>query len=254
MRKDKVVIIATEGLATNLLYEQLENYFDVVQVILEQPEKTSAKIRRRFRKQPFFHVIGQLAFIGLLVPLMKRGSKKRIAQIITSAGFSGQGIPAEKILQIENINQDYVPEMIQRTTPAFVFVNGTRIIRKEILDAVGVPVYNIHVGITPAYRGIHGGYWALYHSDRENFGVTLHHVDPGVDTGAIIAQKILEPSKADSFLTYPVLQYCEGLRLINPNLHNLPARPSGALNMRSKQHYHPRFFPYLMARWFRGVR
>jgi phosphoribosylglycinamide formyltransferase 1 len=254
MPKDRVVIIGTAGLVTNLLYEQLENHFDVVEVLLEKPEKTSTKIRRRFRKLPFFHVIGQMAFLGIVVPLMRPGAQKRINAIIASTGFSGKTIPTQKIVRIDNVNDPAVVKKVLGAGPAFVFVNGTRIIRKEIIEGIGVPMFNIHVGITPAYRGIHGGYWALYHSDRENFGVTLHHIDTGVDTGAIVAQKRLEPSKDDSFLTYPVLQYCEGLLLVTENLPAQTALPAQASNAKSKQHYHPRFFPYLFARWFRGVR
>jgi methionyl-tRNA formyltransferase len=33
---------------------------------------------------------------------------------------------------------------------------------------------NIHVGITPKYRGVHGTYWALVNNDVENSGVTVH--------------------------------------------------------------------------------
>jgi folate-dependent phosphoribosylglycinamide formyltransferase PurN len=54
---------------------------------------------------------------------------------------------------------------------------------------------NIHVGITPKYRGVHGTYWALVNNDVENSGVTVHFVDEGIDTGNIINQAIVVPSK-----------------------------------------------------------
>ena len=56
------------------------------------------------------------------------------------------------------------------------------------LRAIACPVLNYHAGITPEYRGINGGYWALATGDPDNFGTTVHLVDAGVDTGDIIYQ------------------------------------------------------------------
>ena len=41
----------------------------------------------------------------------------------------------------------------------------------------------MHAGITPQYRGVHGGYWAVVNNDPEHCGVTIHFVDKGIDTG-----------------------------------------------------------------------
>ena len=56
-------------------------------------------------------------------------------------------------------------------------------LRRPLLEACGCPVVNYHSGINPAYRGINGGYFALANGEPEHFGVTLHLVDLGVDTG-----------------------------------------------------------------------
>src|SRR5438093_9923670 len=48
-----------------------------------------------------------------------------------------------------------------------VVVNGTRIISEAVLTASDAVFINMHAGITPKYRGVHGGYWALYNGDGE---------------------------------------------------------------------------------------
>ncbi len=73
-----------------------------------------------------------------------------------------------------------------------VLVVGTRIISRKVLVAVAAPFINYHDGITPKYRGIHGGYWASAQSDLANFGVTVHLVDPGIDTGEVLYQARLQ--------------------------------------------------------------
>ena len=63
------------------------------------------------------------------------------------------------------------------------------------LGSLGCPVVNVHAGITPRYRGVHGGYWALAERHPEWVGTTVHLVDPGIDTGAILAQATFDVSR-----------------------------------------------------------
>jgi phosphoribosylglycinamide formyltransferase 1 len=49
-------------------------------------------------------------------------------------------------------------------------------------------VINVHPSLLPAYPGLHAIEQALAHGD-ETFGVTVHYVDAGIDTGPIIAQR-----------------------------------------------------------------
>lgn len=44
---------------------------------------------------------------------------------------------------------------------------------------------NVHGGPLPEYRGGHVAQWAIINGERE-FGVTLHYMDEGIDTGPII--------------------------------------------------------------------
>jgi len=82
---------------------------------------------------------------------------------------------------------------------------STRLMTGQMLDALTVPVLNLHAGINPAYRGQMGGYWALISGDEHNFGATIHLVDAGTDTGATLYQVRPKPSNADFISTYPML-------------------------------------------------
>ena len=69
----------------------------------------------------------------------------------------------------------------------------------------------MHAGITPAYRGVHGGYWALAEGRTDLVGTTIHLVDEGIDTGGVIEQASFSPTEADTFVTYPYLHTAAGL-------------------------------------------
>ena len=64
------------------------------------------------------------------------------------------------------------------------------ILKPDILDAVKRPVINLHIALLPWNRGAHPNFWAFH--DETPHGVTLHHIDEGVDTGDIVAQRRLE--------------------------------------------------------------
>ncbi|MGA3294921.1 MAG: formyltransferase family protein [Candidatus Acidiferrales bacterium] len=58
-----------------------------------------------------------------------------------------------------------------------------------------------HPGLTPAYRGSHSAFWAIYSQKPEDVGCTVFLVDAGVDTGDVVAQERIPVEKGDSFRT-----------------------------------------------------
>jgi methionyl-tRNA formyltransferase len=115
----------------------------------------------------------------------------------------------------------------------------------------------MHAGITPLYRGVHGGYWALAMGDRDHCGGTVHLVDPGIDTGEIVAQALIHPTPADNFTTYPVLQIAAGLPLMIDAVRAALAvtlRRRAARAGASRLWSHPTLGQYLRARIENGTR
>jgi hypothetical protein len=56
------------------------------------------------------------------------------------------------------------------------------------------PFINYHAGINPKYRGQDPAYWARVQGDAEHAGITIHLVDEGVDTGAVLFQTCIDLS------------------------------------------------------------
>jgi methionyl-tRNA formyltransferase len=113
----------------------------------------------------------------------------------------------------------------------------------------------MHAGITPQYRGVHGAYWALVQNDRDHCGVTVHLVDKGIDTGGILFQCLIETTRQDNFITYPYLQFGEGLSLMREAIeaaeqNNL--QPIKHSSGNSRLWYHPTIWQYLYLRIFKG--
>jgi len=201
-------------------------------------------------------VIGQILFM-LLLPIMSRLSERRIQSLVTSAGLSTlrpTGIP---IARFNSVNSQACVKWLKKERPSVVVLNGTRIVSPKLLRSCNAVFLNTHCGITPAYRGVHGGYWALVCGDKDNVGVTVHLVDAGIDTGDIVFQETIKIDEQDNFLTYPVKQYIVGIPLMRRAIAdvisgNLQTFRRGDLS--SAVWYHPSVWQYIWARFWHGVR
>ena len=251
----RIVLLAGDGLSTRVMYHGLREEFDIVEVVLERKPSALKMLRHRARKLGMARTLGQIGFI-LYSRLLGRASRTRIEQLLRRHGLSDAPIPPQVITHVSSVNERGVANRLRKLAPDAVVVNGTRILSRKLLVAMDVPFINTHMGITPAYRGVHGGYWALANDDRSHCGVTVHLVDAGVDTGGILYQALITPEVGDNFTTYPILQLVQGLPLMRAALRDVA---TGCLAPRvgdgpSQQWYHPTLLGYWKARWQRGVK
>ncbi len=70
------------------------------------------------------------------------------------------------------------------------------IIKKELIEFPKHGFINTHPSYLPYNRGKHYNFWALV--EQTPFGVTLHKVDTGIDSGDIIAQKKIKYNWTDT--------------------------------------------------------
>jgi len=71
--------------------------------------------------------------------------------------------------------------------PDVVLVFGTGILREPFLSAFEGRIINIHLGLSPYYRGAGTNFWPLVNRQPEYVGATIHYLDAGIDTGPILA-------------------------------------------------------------------
>lgn len=231
--------------------------FGPVTVLVEEKEPRGALLRRRIRRQGLLRVAGQLGFVALQRALAGR-ARRRIREILESRGLDPRPHPDCEVVPVGSVNSEACRAALVRVKPDVVIVFGTRILRRETLQALaalGAPVMNLHSGITPKYRGQAGGYWALAMGDPEHAGITIHLVDEGVDTGAVIAQAPFRPEPGDSFPTYFYLQADAFRPLV---VQAVEDALQGRLRtwdpgLPSAQYFHPTLWGYLWTGLRRGV-
>ncbi len=156
-----------------------------VTVVLETPESKAQLLRRRSRRLGWFDVAGQVGTMAL-TRLGKRFLAGRAEKIVAENGLETAPRAGAAIVQVPSANSPEFLQAIEAAAPKVVLLAGCRMLSRKTLAAIPCPVINYHAGITPKYRGMNGGYWALASGDAENFGATVHLVDAGVDTGAVL--------------------------------------------------------------------
>ena len=101
----------------------------------------------------------------------------------------------------EHINDRAVFDTVQRLAPDVVAVFGTSLIRPPLLGQGRLGMLNLHGGLSPDYRGADCTFWALYNGEPNQVGCTLHFINAGIDTGALIAHVCPEVREGDDELT-----------------------------------------------------
>jgi len=91
-------------------------------------------------------------------------------------------------------------EFIQTQSIDFVVSDRSEsLIKQPVLDALPFRIINLHPSFLPWNRGYHPNYWAC--REKTPFGVTIHRIDAGIDTGAILAQTRVGFSEDDTLRT-----------------------------------------------------
>jgi|SRR5688572_20810206 len=252
----RVVLLAGTAPACRIVYHALCEAFSDVQLIVERRPSQLRLIARRARKLGPVTVAGQVVFRSVVVPWLRRRSQVRIREIKCEFGLNDAEF-GSCAHHVTSVNSEESRALLRQLDPDVIVVSGTRIVSGKTLRAVDAPFVNMHAGITPSYRGVHGGYWALCDGHPELVGTTVHFVDEGIDTGAIIEQVGFAVTSADSIVTYPYLHTAVGLPLLIAAIRQLlnGTPPAGrARTGVSKLRSHPTAWAYVWAYVRHGVK
>jgi len=251
----KIMILAGNGKSSRIMYHALKNDFKVEKVIIEEGVSKKVLLKNRIRRLGLYKVIGQVLFMLFNKVLLKL-SFSRITEIKKENNLSDVNIKDDVVINVKDINDNKVIDELKKYQPNAVVVNGTRILSEHILNSIKAPFINTHVGITPKYRGVHGGYWALVMNDIEHCGVTIHIVDKGIDTGGILYQDTIDIKETDDFNTYPYLQLAKAIPMMKRAIFDVKDNEIKVktTSLSSRLWSHPTLFEYMKNRMLKGIK
>jgi hypothetical protein len=78
-------------------------------------------------------------------------------------------------------------EAMGRLQPDVILVFGTSLLKQPLIERFEGRIINLHLGLSPYYRGAGTNFWPLVNREPEYCGATIHLLDAGVDSGPILA-------------------------------------------------------------------
>ena len=152
-----------------------------------------------------------------------------------------------RIVDPRTLNTDDTLAFLRQCGVEAVVVYGTGIIKQPLLDAFCGRMINMHLGLSPYYRGTATNFYPLLNDEPEYVGATIHMIDPGIDSGAIIHHARPEIVADDMPHTVGCKAILAGLEKLIQAVEELAAGkltavpqwpvPDGKLYLR--KHYHP---------------
>ncbi len=101
-------------------------------------------------------------------------------------------------------------------------VFGSSILKEELIDSLGSKrIINMHLGLSPYYRGSGTNFWPLYNEEPQYVGATIHYIDKGIDSGKVIGQVQPEITSEDTPHSIGNKTIIAGTRLLSQVLARL---------------------------------
>lgn len=101
---------------------------------------------------------------------------------------------------VDYVNSKETLQLLDRLQPDLMIIFGTSILKEDTIRKSKKYTLNIHTGIVPFYRNVHGDFWLLANKDYVHAGSTIMYVDTGIDSGDIALQKELRLTNHDSIV------------------------------------------------------
>lgn len=99
------------------------------------------------------------------------------------------------------------PKVLSKYLPDFIVSFGYRhIVPNFVIEAFPRKIINLHISYLPWNRGADPNFWSFICDTPK--GVSIHFMDNGLDTGALIAQKKIQFGPNETLKsTYEILQH-----------------------------------------------
>lgn len=220
----KIAVFTRTGFHHTYFINRLQKHFDIACVVRESyPESYKQRyifisgLKNIFKKNGIVRIKDDI-FIKKFCemysagfryhPALKEYLKSDYDVVIRKEGTKYINIKCGEI------NSDDFRLFLKETEPDIVAVLGSSIIKTHIISVPRITMVNIHSGLSPYYRGTWSYGWPLVNGEPEYIGVTVHHINPGIDTGDIICQTKPVLEKNDDLNAIFLKIICEGTGLV----------------------------------------
>lgn len=191
-------MLCCDGLYQRYLVHRIAVEFDLVGVVRQITSNAKGSmVSRAWRYRNPSSFIRFLQARKLISQYMKaaRPLEEKLFYVDGNPPSIPRNVP---VIDVANVNEERAVQFVESLKPDLICVNGTNLLRQPMLDLVPafrLGAINLHTGLSPYSRGGNCNLFMLLEGHPELVGLTVHHLDSGVDSGDIIfsARPELEP-------------------------------------------------------------
>jgi len=152
--------------------------------------------------------------------------------------FGKQEDPKFPLLKVnkEELNSLNSVDFMENIMPDIVLVFGSGMIREPLMSALPKDTINLHLGLSPRYRGAATLFWPFYMLEPNWAGTTFHYIVDTPDGGDIIHQVTPKLDKDDGIhdvacknVLESTKEACRLLKMY-PDWIKYPQKPEGGKN------------------------
>lgn len=247
-RKLRAVVLYSSGhLGSAAIFSEVARMEDIEVVGVVRAEAAdTATATGRSKTWKAFRKVG--AFFGAMLAWQR---------VVQAAGFavgrllpwrrrfrSGGELTAELGVPVHctaDVNgAESVAWLRDRTPDLLLSACFTQILKRPVIDVPRTGVLNIHPGFLPAWRGAMTYFWPLRRRATHG-GVSVHWIDEGIDTGALLARRKFRLRPGTTQQRVLVRAAVTGARLLKRVVGQLARgrRPAVLAVDESQARYHP---------------
>ncbi|QDT90116.1 formyltransferase family protein [Gimesia algae] len=103
-------------------------------------------------------------------------------------------------MKLGDLNRLESPTLQPALESDYYIVFGSSFIKAELCDfLVEHQALNIHMGVSPYYRGSSCNFWALQEGHPDFVGATIHLLSKGLDSGPMLFHALPKPQESEPF-------------------------------------------------------
>jgi UDP-4-amino-4-deoxy-L-arabinose formyltransferase/UDP-glucuronic acid dehydrogenase (UDP-4-keto-hexauronic acid decarboxylating) len=150
--------------------------------------------------------LGMLAQAGHELAAVLTSETSPVWRLATKLGITP--LPARRVRE-----PGFAAILVACRAEVLLNVHSLHIVPAEVLLVPPLGAYNLHPGPLPHYAGLNAPSWAIYHG-RNTHAVTLHRMEAGIDTGAIVFMEEFPLEPGDTGLSLALRCTQKGMELI----------------------------------------
>jgi phosphoribosylglycinamide formyltransferase 1 len=132
-----------------------------------------------------------------VVAVASNNTKARALDRAARAGVEAGAFPTVEFESREQRDAEMAEWLAERGVELVVLAGYMQLLTPAFLDRFPDRILNVHPSLLPSFPGAHAVEDALAHGVKVT-GATVHFVDEGVDTGAIMLQEAVEIREYDT--------------------------------------------------------